>query len=59
MSFPLIISTDATSLSVWSKKCKKYGMNVLKIGIYFTITNKSIIWCKNIMMQKKYVAFAN
>ena len=47
-SFPLIILTYATSSSVWNTRCIKIGTNILKIGIFLSITNKSIIWCKNI-----------
>ena len=43
IGFPFIISTCATSISVWSTQCKKIGMNILIIGVCLTITKNSII----------------
>ena len=52
MGFPLTLSTDATSSSVWSIQCKKDGLDILKIGICLTITNKSIIRCQKPDVEK-------
>ena len=43
IGFTSILSKGATYSSVWSIKCKKVGINIVKIGICLTITNKSII----------------
>ena len=36
----------------------KFGMNILKIGVCLTITNKSIICCKTNLMKKNFT-FSN
>ena len=48
MIFPFITSTDATSSIVCNEKCEELDMNILKIEIFWTITNRSRSGTKNI-----------